>query len=79
MVHYGYEDKSAGMNKQNNDEQTSYIDPEVMFQGNLLPSSYYNKGRNSKTLSQRHSNIERIRKTARKSAISQYSAVSGNQ
>lgn len=51
----------------------SGIDPDTMFQGNLLPSSLYQKGRNSKTMTQRHSNIEKIRKTARNSAVSHVS------
>ena len=45
----------------------SAIDPDTMFQGNLLPSNYYMKNRNSKTMTQRHSNIEKIRKTSRPS------------
>lgn len=56
--------------------QHSAIDPDTMFQGNLLPSNFYQKNRNSKTMTQRHSNIEKIRKTARNSAmdVSQVSA-----
>jgi hypothetical protein len=39
--------------KQTNEDvnNDSYIDPELMFQGNLLPSSYYAKGRNSNIMS----------------------------
>jgi hypothetical protein len=51
----------------------SGIDPDTMFQGNLLPSSFYQRGKNSKTMTRRHSNIEKIRKSARNSAISQIS------
>ena len=48
-------------------DQGSNIDPDTMFQGNLLPSNYYMKNRNSNALQSRHSNIERLRATARKS------------
>ena len=42
----------------------SAIDPESMFQGNLLPQNYF-QSKNSKTMTQRHSNIEKIRRTSR--------------
>jgi hypothetical protein len=48
---------------------TSAFDPEVMFQGNLLPQNFY-QAKNSKTMSQRHSNIEKIRRTSRLSSNS---------
>jgi len=53
--------------KLNESGSASAIDPDTMFQGNLAPSNYYNKNRNSKTMTQRHSNIEKIRKTSRHS------------
>ena len=51
----------------NESGSASAIDPDAMFRGNLAPSNYYNKNRNSKTMTQRHSNIEKIRKTSRHS------------
>lgn len=39
------------------------IEPETMFQGNLVPQSYYSKSRNRETMTQRHSNISNLRKT----------------
>lgn len=41
----------------------------------MAPSNYYMKNRNSKTMTQRHSNIEKLRKTSRNS---QKSFVSSN-
>jgi len=41
-----------------------------MFQGNLLPQQAYARVRESQTMIQRHSDIEKIRKTGRISNIS---------
>lgn len=46
------------------------MDPDKLFQANLKPSGAYTRVKENKNLSQRYSDIEKIRKTGRTSQIS---------